>query len=103
MSYQWPVNVKDLFGERYPQMVNTGLPAADVDAVRAEVTEMWADAPGGWVYEWSKLAASYAAAGSHQQAALAYGWAKFPALADQPKRTALAKQLEHYQLAAPGF
>jgi esterase FrsA len=103
MSYEWPLDPQDLFGERYAQMTNTGLPVKDVDAVRAAITDMWADAPGGWVYEWSKLAASYAEAGSHQQAALAYGWAKFPTLADVPKRVAHAKQLEQYLLAAPGF
>jgi esterase FrsA len=103
MSYQWPLDAQELFGERYPQMINTGLPGQDVDAVRAAITDMWADSPGGWVYEWSKLAASYAEAGSHQLAALAYGWAKFPTLADESKRVALANQLEQYQLAAPGF
>lgn len=103
MSYQWPLNAQELFGERYPQMVNTGLPVRDVDAVRTAITDMWPDAPGGWVYEWSKLAASYAEAGSHQQAALAYGWAKFPVLADDSKRAAMANQLEQYLLAAPGF
>lgn len=84
-------------------MIGTGLPASDVDAVRSAVTEMWPDAPGGWVREWSELAASYATAGSHQQAALAYGWAKFPTLADDAKRAALRHQLEQYLLAAPGF
>ncbi|HEX3784540.1 MAG TPA: alpha/beta hydrolase family protein [Pseudonocardiaceae bacterium] len=103
MSYQWPVDVHDLFGERYPQMVNTGLPVADVAAVRAAITDMWPDAPGGWVHEWSALGSRYADAGAHQLAALAYGWAKFPTLADEAKRTALARQLEQYQLAAPGF
>jgi len=43
-------------------MTNTGLPLEDVDAVRDAITDMWTDAPGGWVYEWSKLTASYAAA-----------------------------------------
>ena len=103
MSYQWPVDAGDLFGERYPQMVNTGLPAPDVDAVRASITEMWPDAPGGWVYEWSALAARYASEGSHQRAALAYGWAKFPTLADDSKRGALQNQLGQYLLAAPDF
>ena len=103
MSYQWSLDASELFGERYPQMVNTGLPVADIDSVRAAVTEMWADAPGGWVHEWSKLAAAYADAGAHEQAALAYGWAKFPTLADESKRVALTKQLDQYQLAAPGF
>ncbi|MEZ0052413.1 esterase FrsA [Mycobacterium sp. MAA66] len=103
MSYQWPLDVHALFGERHPQMVNTGLPADDVEAVGAAITDMWADTAGGWVPEWSRLAATYAAAGSHQAAALAYGWAKFPTLADDAKRQALANQLEQYQLAAPGF
>ena len=103
MSYQWPLNAQELFGERYPQMVNTGLPSEDVDAVRTAISDMWPDAPGGWVYEWSRLAASYAEAGSHQQAALAYGWAKFPVLADGSKRAAMANQLEQYLLAGPGF
>jgi esterase FrsA len=103
MSFQWPVDAEDLFGERYPQMVNTGLPAPDVDAVRAAITQMWTDAPGGWVYEWSALAARYASEGSHQLAALAYGWAKFPTLADDSKRGALQNQLEQYLLAAPDF
>jgi len=52
---------------------------------------MWPDAPGGWVYEWSGLAARYAGEGSHQLAALAYGWAKFPTLADDFKRGAMHK------------
>src|ERR1700739_1806900 len=103
MSYQWPLNAQELFGERNAQMINTGLPVEDIDAVRAAITDMWADAPGGWVYEWSKLAASYVGAGAHQQAALAYGWAKSPTLSDAPKRVAHAKQLEQYLLAAPGF
>jgi esterase FrsA len=103
MSYQWPVDAKDLFGERYPQMVNTGLPVPDVDAVRASIGEMWPDAPGGWVHEWSALAARYASEGSHHLAALAYGWAKFPTLADDFKRAALQSQLEQYLLAAPDF
>ena len=103
MSYQWPLNVRELFGERYAQMIRTGLSVQDVDAVRSAITDMWADSRGGWVYEWSKLAASYAEAGSHQQAALAYGWAKFPTLAGRSRRIALANQLEQYLLAAPTF
>ncbi|WP_225729231.1 MULTISPECIES: alpha/beta fold hydrolase [unclassified Nocardia] len=103
MSYLWPLDVRELFEERYPQMINTGLPVPDVDAVRAAITDMWTDAPGGWAREWSKLAESYAAAGEHRQAALAYGWAKFPAVVGEPGRAALANQLAQYRLAAPEF
>ncbi|MFD7843776.1 alpha/beta fold hydrolase [Nocardia sp. NPDC059764] len=103
MAFQWQVDPEDLFVERYPQMVGTGLPAADVDEVRAAITDMWPDRSGGWVHEWSRLAGRYAAAGSPWRAALAYGWAKFPALADTPKRTALSRQVDQYLLAAPDF
>ena len=68
MTYQWPMDPKDLFDERYPQMLTLGLPAADVDAVRAAVAEMWPDLPGGWVHEWSALASRYAAEGRHDLA-----------------------------------
>ncbi len=103
MSFQWPVDPKSLFTERNPQMVNTGLPAQDVAAVASAISEMWPDAPGGWVYEWTALADRYAALGQHQLASLAFGWAKFPTLSDGPKRRALARQLEQYLLAAPDF
>jgi len=103
MSYQWPLDPRDLFTERYPQMVNTGLSADDVDAVRAATVEMWPDRPGGWVHEWSELGARYAAEGRHDLAVLAYGWAKFPVLADDAKRLAFTRQLAQYELSSPGF
>ncbi|MFJ6657123.1 alpha/beta hydrolase [Streptomyces sp. NPDC091377] len=103
MPFTWPLDPRDLFTERYPQMLAFGLPAPDVDAVRAATTDMWADAPGGWVYEWSRLAGRYAAAGRHDLAALAYGNAKFPTLATEPMRRALAHQAEQYGRSATGF
>ena len=103
MPYEWKVAPEELFVERYRQMVSSGLPAEDVDAVRSAVTEMWPDRPGGWVHEWSRLAAGYAEGKRHQLAALAYGWAKFPTLANDARRTALQRQLEQYLLAVPGF
>jgi esterase FrsA len=103
MSYQWSVDVEDLFKERSLQMVNTGLSAVDVEATRLAIEGMWPDEPGGWVYEWSKLGGAYAADGRHDLAVLAYGWAKFPVLADESKRTAFKRQLEQYELASPGF
>jgi esterase FrsA len=103
MPYRWPLDPQELFVERYPQMVNTGLPAQDADAMRAAVTDMWADAPGGWVFEWSQLGARYAEEGNEPLATLAYGWAKFPVLADEAKRKALQHQVEHYLVASEGF
>jgi esterase FrsA len=103
MTYQWPIDPQDLFAERYPQMLGSRLPAEDVNGVRTAVVEMWGDRSGGWVREWSLLASGYAAAGRHDLAALAYGWAKFPVLADNAKHTAFKHQIEQYVLAANSF
>jgi esterase FrsA len=100
MSFQWPVDVAALWTERYPQMVNRGLPDADVDGIRERVTEMWGDEPGTWVFEWSRVADRYVAQGDPALAVLAYGYAKFPTLADSDRRAAYAKQIEQCQIAA---
>lgn len=103
MGYEWSIDPAEFFTERRAQMLNTGLSEAGVDTVQAAVREMWIDAPGGWTYEWSSLARTYADAGRSDLAALAYGWAKFPTLANAAMRTALANQLDQYQRAASGF
>jgi esterase FrsA len=100
MSFQWPVDVPALWVERYPQMVSRGLPAGDVDGIRARVTEMWGDEPGAWVYEWSRVAERYVAEGDTALAVLAYGYAKFPTLADGDRRAAYAKQIAQCLIAA---
>ena len=103
MSYEFSVDTQALFGERYAQWVNLGLPAADLDRARAAITTMWADEPGGWTHELSALARAYAARGEHLLASLAYGVAKFPVLANQAKQEAQRRQAEEYAKAAPGF
>ncbi|CAN5411179.1 hypothetical protein BH11ACT6_BH11ACT6_09120 [soil metagenome] len=103
MSYTWSLSPEVIWPARYTQMVNFGLPAADVESVRTSVTDMWLDGPGGWVTEWSTLAAKYADNGDPTLAALAYGYAKFPVLADDARRIALQNQIEQYLLAAPSF
>jgi esterase FrsA len=94
MPYQWPVDLELLFAERYPQMVNRGLPPGDVDALRERTTDMWANEPGGWVFEWSRLAEQYVDRGDRALALVAYGYAKFPTLADEHRREAYGKQIE---------
>jgi esterase FrsA len=64
---------------------------------------MWADTPGGWVYEWSRLAEKHADRGDHYLASLTYGCAKFPCLADPARVTAMQHQLEQFELAATDF
>ncbi|GAA4538423.1 alpha/beta fold hydrolase [Pseudonocardia xishanensis] len=103
MTYQWPIDPADLFAERHPQMVKTGLPPEDIENVRSRVARMWADEPGGWVYEWSALGERYADRREHERAVLAFGWARFPAITDEHKRAAYRRQLEEYALASPNF
>src|ERR1700677_4316017 len=103
MSYEWPQEPEPLFAERFQQMLTQGIPEADARAVRAATTDMWPDAPGGWVHEWSAVAWRYSAEGKHGLASHACGGAHFPTLADESKRTALAKQLEQYQLGGSEF
>lgn len=99
MSYEWPVDVEDLFEERYAQMLNLGLPQGDVDALRVRVNRMWSTEPGAWSREWSDLAGTYVERGEHALAALAYGYAKFPALANDAKRAAYRHQIDQYLLS----
>jgi esterase FrsA len=103
MSYEFDVDTAALFGERCPQWVSLGLPAADLDRVRTAITTMWTDGPGGWTYELSALARGYAGRGDNYLASLAYGAAKFPVLASEAKREAHRRQAAEYAKAAPGF
>ena len=103
MTYEFPVDTAALYGERRPQFVNQGLPAADLDQAASRITQMWVDEPGGWTYEFSALGARYANEGQHYRAALAYGVARFPVLANESKRRAMALQVEQYTKAAPTF
>ncbi|MGF6888547.1 esterase FrsA [Nocardia sp. GAS34] len=103
MAYEFAVDLDALYDERRPQFINQGLPAGDLDRAMARVDRMWSDGPGCWTYEFSSLAAEYADAGEHYRAALAYGVARFPVLADDAKRTAMALQVEQYTKAATTF
>jgi esterase FrsA len=88
MPYTYPIDARALFEDRAHQFVGFGLPADDVARVRAATTDFWTNGPGGWVYQWSALAAEYTAKGAPLLAALAYGCAKFPCLADDARKTA---------------
>jgi esterase FrsA len=103
MGYEFEVDVAALLEERHAQFVNLGLPAADLDRASSKITDMWKNAPGGWVYEFSALAAGYAQRGDRLRSSLAYGVAKFPVLANEARHRALRHQLEEYLLAAPDF
>ncbi|WAJ45899.1 alpha/beta hydrolase [Mycobacterium sp. Aquia_216] len=101
--YTYAIDAADMFTDRTHQFEKFGIPLADIERVRAAVTDMWADTSGGWTYEWSKLAKEYADRGDHYLASMVYGCAKFPCLTDQARVTALHNQLEQFQLAAKDF
>jgi esterase FrsA len=85
MSYTYKISPAAQFEDRYSQFISSGLPKADVDTLRATITDMWADAPGGWSYEWSTFARKYLEAGNPLLASLAYGFAKFPCPANDAR------------------
>ena len=101
--YTYNVTAADMFTDRTAQFEKFGIPLDVINKVAAATTDMWADAPGGWVYEWSKLAKECADRGDHYLASLTYGCAKFPCLADRARVRAMQHQLEQFELAAKDF
>lgn len=101
--YTYAIDPQAMFDDRTHQFEKFGIPLADISRVRAAVSDMWVDARGGWVYEWSRLAQSYAESGDHALAAYAYGCAKFPCLTDAARVAAMGRQREQYELAAKDF
>lgn len=101
--YTYDIDAADMFIDRTDQFAKFGIPLDGIERVRAAVTDMWADAPGGWSYEWSKLATEYADRGDHYLASLVYGCAKFPCLTDPARVRAMQRQLEQFELAAKEF
>lgn len=101
--YTFDVDPQAIFDDRSHQFVAFGIPLADIAAVRENVTDMWMDAPGGWSYEWSRLAEKYIADRNHRLAAYAYGCAHFPCLNTEARVRAQAAQLVQYKLAAKNF
>ncbi len=101
--YTFDIAAADMFDDRTHQFEKFGIPLDEIKRVGAAVTDMWADAPGGWVHEWSELAREYAERGDHYMAALVYGCAKFPCLTDQARARAMQNQLEQFELAAKDF
>jgi esterase FrsA len=103
MGYTYDIDVKAMFQDRFDEFVTLGIPKAQVVEMQSAIIDMWIDAPGGWTYEWSRLAQEHAQAGEMFLASLAYGCAKFPCLANESRRVALLKQVEAYLAASPGF
>lgn len=101
--YTYEIDTAAMFEDRTGQFAKFGIPLDEIERVRAAVIDMWADAPGGWVYEWSRLAEEHADRSDHYLASLTYGCAKFPCLTDQARATAMQHQLEQFELAAKDF
>jgi hypothetical protein len=93
MSYTYDLSPATSFEDRYSQFIAFGIPKADVDTLRTTIKDMWADAPGGWSYEWSAFARKYLEAGNPLLASFAYGFAIFPCLATDARRKAQQARL----------
>jgi esterase FrsA len=103
MGYEYDIEPAAMFQDRAEEFVGLGIPATEVTEMKLAITNMWSDAPGGWVWEWSRLAQSHAKANQMLLASLAYGCAKFPCLVNEARQVALAKQLQSYLVAAASF
>jgi esterase FrsA len=101
--YTYSLTPAQEFEDRGIQFTKFGVPAAEVDSLRSTITDMWLEGPGGWVYEWSKLAADYSAKGDHTMASLVYGFARFPCIADQQRVDAQNNQIAEFLKASPTF
>ena len=101
--YTYEIDTAAMFEDRAGQFAKFGIPADEIERVRAVINDMWADAPGGWVYEWSRLASEHAGRGEHYLASLIYGCAKFPCLTDPARVTAMQQQLVEFELASKDF
>src|SRR5580693_6912646 len=88
--FTFDLTPKELFEERSRQFVAWGIPKRTVHGVEARVTDMWADGPGGWTYEWAQEATKARAARDWMLAASLFGAARFPCLA-APNRIAALK------------
>jgi len=73
-----------------------------VARVRGRVSDMWANAPGGWVYEWG-LEAERVERRDPLLAATLWGAARFPVACDESRRDAHRRQIACYLEAAPHF
>lgn len=94
MPFPFAVDLDALFHERRPQMLGRGLPESDVDGIIERVEEMWGEGPGTWTHEWVNLARTYSERDDSPMALLAYGYAKFPTLADEPRQAAYREQID---------
>src|ERR1700691_445244 len=101
--YTYEIDTADMFEDRAGQFAKFGIPPDEIERIRAAVKDMWADAPGGWVYEWSKLAGGHADRGDHYLSSLIYSCAQCSWLTDQARLQAVQHKLEKFKLAAKTF
>ncbi|HEY6879102.1 MAG TPA: alpha/beta hydrolase [Polyangiales bacterium] len=96
------IDTEQLFEERAAQFIAWGIPRSTVERVRARVQDMWADAPGGFCFEWG-LEAEAMERIAPMRAVPLWGAARFPAACTEGRKLALARQRACYLRAAAGF
>lgn len=93
----------ELFEERRKQFIAWGIPKATVQSVEARVVDTWANAPGGWTYEWVQEAQKAKAKKDWMLAASLFGAARFPCLATPDRQAALEEQAHCFINASRDF
>jgi len=101
--FTYPISPKEIFEERTRQFIAWGIPASTVHGVESRVTDTWADAPGGWTYEWVREAEQAKSKGDSMLAASLYGAARFPCLPTPSRVAALKEQVECFLKASQTF
>lgn len=92
MSFTFPCDPQYMLHERTPQFLNLGVPAEALETVRLRIDDMWRDGPGGWAFEWSRLAEEAEVRGSDLEASILFGVARFPCFANDSHRRAHDRQ-----------
>lgn len=98
--FTFPVDPAALFEERSQQFAGWGIPRKIIRRVEAKIIDNWREAPGGWVYEWSKEAELAAQQKRLMLAAMLYGAARFPSVVTPMREQALIHQVDFFERAA---
>jgi len=96
-AFPFDLDARELLAERRGQFLGWGMSRRTLAEAESRVADAWGEGPGGWVFEWSRLAEQHELRGAGRQASLAFGAAKFPALASDSRRAAYENQLRTFR------
>lgn len=95
--FHFDLNARDLLAERRGQFLGWGIARRTLAEAESRVTDTWNEGPGGWVFEWCRIARRLEDRGATLQASLAFGAAKFPVLGSDSRCDAYENQLRTFR------